>query len=123
VLVGATASKYPVYMPFDDVDASLSLGDARAFMQFAVRAAAAGGIVTLAAHFQEFADLIGAQIGPESKVAWPHATTYLGRHSGVDRIVLRNNLISTPRHRQLPIQPIAQPDENRYLTALPRRGD
>lgn len=73
VLVGETASKYPVYMPFDDVDASINLGDARAFMQFAVRAAPAGGTVTLAAHFQQFADLIGAEVGPESKVAWPHA--------------------------------------------------
>ncbi|MEZ0352723.1 type VII secretion protein EccE [Mycobacterium sp. pR1184] len=123
VLVGETASKYPVYMPFDDVDASINLGDARAFMQFAVRAAAAGGTVTLAAHFQEFADLIGAEVGPESKVSWPHATTYLGRHSGVDRVILRNNLISTPRHRQLPIQPVSQPDESRYLTALPGRRE
>lgn len=121
ILVGETASKYPVYMPFDDVDASINLGDARAFMQFAVRAAAAGGTVTLAAHFQEFADLIGAEVGPESKVVWPHATTYLGRHSGVDRVILRNNVISTPRHRQLPIQPVSQPDESRYLTALPGR--
>lgn len=123
VLVGETASKYPVYMPFDDVDASISLGDARAFMQFAVRAAAAGGTVTLAAHFQEFADLIGAEVGPESKVAWPHATTYLGRHSGVERVILRNNVISTPRHRQLPIQPVSQRDESRYLTTLPGRRD
>jgi type VII secretion protein EccE len=123
VLVGETSSSYPVYMPFDDVDASINLGDARAFMQFAVRAASAGGIVTLAPHFQEFADLIGAEVGPESKVAWPHATTYLGRHSGVDRIILRNNLISTPRHRQLPIQPISPPDESRYLAALPGRRD
>jgi type VII secretion protein EccE len=123
VLVGETASKYPVYMPFDDVDASINLGDARAFMQFATRAAAAGGIVTLAAHFQEFADLIGAEVGPESKVAWPHATTYLGRHSGAERVILRNNVISTPRHKQLPIQPVAQPDESRYLGALPGRRE
>jgi type VII secretion protein EccE len=123
VLVGETASNYPVYMPFDDVDASINLGDARAFMQFATRAAAAGGTVTLAAHFQEFADLIGAEVGPESKVAWPHATTYLGRHAGVERVILRNNVISTPRHKQLPIQPVAQPDESRYLSALPRRRE
>jgi type VII secretion protein EccE len=123
VLVGETGSKYPVYMPFDDVDTSVNLGDARAFMQFAVRAAAAGGIVTLATHFQEFAELIGAEIGPDAKVAWPNATTYLGRHAGVDRIILRNNLISTPRHRQLPIQPVAQPEESRYLTSLPGRRD
>lgn len=123
VLVGETASSYPVYMPFDDHDASINLGDARAFMQFAVRAAAAGGIVTLAPHFQEFATLIGADIGAEAKVAWPNATTYLGRHTGVDRVILRNNLISTPRHRQLPIQPISQSDESRYLTSLPGRRD
>jgi type VII secretion protein EccE len=123
VLVGETSSNYPVYMPFDDIDASINLGDARAFMQFTVRAAAAGGIVTLAPHFQEFADLIGAQIGPEVKVAWPNATTYLGRHSSVDRVILRHNVISTPRHRQLPIQPVAQPEESRYLTSLPGRRD
>ncbi len=121
VLVGQTASQYPVYMPLDDVDASIDLGDARAFMQFAVRAAAAGGIVTLAPHFQEFATLIGAQIGPEAKVAWPNATTYLGRHPGINRVVLGKNAIGTPRHRRLPIRPISQPEESRYLTSLPGR--
>ena len=121
VLIGETASQYPVYMPFDDVDASINLGDARTFMQFVVRAAAAGGIVTLAPHFQEFAALIGAEIGPEAHVAWPNTATYLGRHPGVDRVILRHNAIGTPRHRQLPIRPISQPEENRYLTSLPRR--
>ena len=119
VLVGETASKYPVYMPFDDVDASINVGDARAFMQFTVRAAAAGGIVTLAPRFQEFAGRIGAQVGAESKVAWPNATTYLGRHPGIDRVMLRHNVISTPRHRQLPIRPISPPEESPYQATLP----
>ncbi len=123
VLVGETSSQYPVYMPFDDVDASLNLGDARAFTQFAVRASAAGGTVTLGPHFQEFATLIGAQIGPEAKVAWANATTYLGRHTGVERVILRHNVISTPRHRQLPIRPISPPAEDRYQSALPGRRD
>jgi len=123
VLVGETASQYPVYMPFDDVDVSINMGDARAFMQFAVRATASGGIVTLAPHFREFAGLVGAQIGPEAKVAWPNATTYLGRHPGIDRVILRHNAIGTPRHRQLPIRPISQPEEARYLPSLPGRRD
>jgi type VII secretion protein EccE len=121
VLVGETASHYPVYMPFDDIDASINLGDARTFMQFVVRAGAAGGIVTLSPHFQEFAALIGAQIGPEAHVAWPNTTTYLGQHPGVERVILRHNAVGTPRHRQLPIRPISQPEESRYLTSLPRR--
>jgi type VII secretion protein EccE len=123
VLVGETASQYPVYMPFDDVDASINFGDARTFMQFVVRASAAGAIVTLAPRFQEFATLIGAQIGPEAHVVWPNTTTYLGRHAGVDRVMLRHNAVGTPRHRQLPIRPISQPEESRYLASLPRRRD
>jgi len=107
-------------MPFDDIDVSITLGDARTFMQFAVRAAAAGGIVTLGPRFRDFAGLIGAHIGAEAKVAWPHATTYLGRHPGVARVILRHNVISTPRHRQLPIRPITTPEEGRYQAALPR---
>lgn len=120
VLVGETANQYPVYMPFDDVDTSINFGDARAFMQFAVRATAAGGSVTLGPRFAEFAGLIGAHVGSESKVAWPHATTYLGRHPGVARVSLRHNVISTPRHRQLPIRPVSPPEEIRYQSALPR---
>jgi len=120
VLVGETASRYPVYLPLDDIDASMGFGDARAFMQFALRATGAGGVVTLGPRFSEFAQLIGAQVGPEPRVTWPHATTYLGRHPGVARVVLRHNVVSTPRHRQLPIQPKSLPDENRYQSALPR---
>lgn len=120
VLVGETASRYPVYLPLDDVDASINFGDARAFMQFALRATAAGGSVTLGPRFSEFAELIGAHVGSESKVAWQHATTYLGRHPGVARVTLRHNAISTPRHRQLPIRPVTPPEESHYQSALPR---
>ena len=120
VLVGETASRYPVYLPFDDVDVSVNLGDAQVFTQFAVRVTAAGGIVTLAPHFREFAGLIGAHLGPEAKVAWPNATTtYLSRHPGIDRIVLQHNAIGTPRHHQLPIRPVSSSAESRYQTALP----
>ncbi len=41
VLVGETVNRCPVYMPFDDVDASINLADAQTFTQFTVRAAAA----------------------------------------------------------------------------------
>ena len=67
VLVGETASHYPVYLPFDDVDASINLGDARVFTQFVLRAAAAGGSVTLGPHFREFAELVGAHIGQQER--------------------------------------------------------
>ncbi len=120
VLIGETANRCPVYMPFDDVDVSITLGDAQAFAQFAGRAAAAGGIVTVGPQFAEFAKLIGAHVGPVPKVAWPTATTYLGRHPGIDRVVLRHNVISTPRHRMLPIRRVAPPEESRYQAALPR---
>jgi type VII secretion protein EccE len=119
VLVGETPSQYPLYMPFDDVDVSMTVSDARTFAQFTVRAAAAGGVITLGPQFREFAELIGAQTGPEAKVVWPNATTYLGRRPGNDRVILRHNLIGTPRHRQLPIRPIAQPEESRYQKVLP----
>ncbi|ORW87509.1 type VII secretion protein EccE [Mycobacterium sp. IEC1808] len=122
VLVGQTASGYAVYMPFDDVDVSINLGDAETFMRFAARAAAAGGAVTLGTQFREFADLIGAHIGAETKVAWPTATTYLAPRPGTDRVTLRHNVIATPRHRQLPIRAITAPEETRYLQALPGAG-
>ncbi|OBK53889.1 type VII secretion protein EccE [Mycobacterium kubicae] len=120
VLIGETVNRCPVYMPFDDVDAALNLSDAQTFAQFAVRAAAAGAVVTVGPHFEQFARLIGAQIGPEAKVAWPHATTYLGPHPGIDRVVLRHNMISTPRHRQLPIRRVSPPEESRFQMALPK---
>jgi hypothetical protein len=123
VLVGQTASGCPVYMPFDDVDVSLSLGDARSFVQFVLRAVAAGGSATLGTQFGKFAELIGADVGSEAKVAWPHSTTYLGPRSGVERVSLRPNVIGTPRHRQLPIRPIVPPEEDRYLQTLPRQQE
>jgi hypothetical protein len=120
VLVGETVNRCHVYMPFDDVDASINLGDAQTFTQFAVRAAAAGAIVTVGPHFEQFAGLIGAHTGPVAKVVWPNATTYLGPHPGVDRVILRHNLIGTPRHRDLPIRRVSPPEESRYQMALPK---
>ncbi|QLL07437.1 type VII secretion protein EccE [Mycobacterium vicinigordonae] len=120
VLVGETVNRCSVYMPFDDVDVSLNLGDAQTFTQFVVRAAAAGATVTVGAHFEEFARLVGAQVGPAAKVAWPNATTYLGPHAGVDKVILRHNLIGTPRHRELPIRRVSPPEESRFQLALPK---
>ena len=118
VLVGETADRYPVYMPFDDVDVSINLGDARLFTQFVIRSAAAGAVVTLGPQFSEFAGFINARVGPEAKVTWPNSTTYLGPHPGVGRVVLRHNFIDTPRHRQLPIRLINPREESRYQMAL-----
>ena len=118
VLVGETADRYPVYMPFDDVDVSINLGDARLFTQFVVRSAAAGAVVTLGPQFGEFAGFINARIGQVAKVAWPNSTTYLGPHPGIGRVVLRHNFIDTPRHRQLPIRLINPREESRYQMAL-----
>ena len=118
VLVGETADRYPVYMPFDDVDVSINLGDARLFTQFVVRSAASGAVVTLGPQFQEFAGFINARIGQVAKVVWPNSTTYLGPHPGIGRVVLRHNFIDTPRHRQLPIRLINPREESRYQMAL-----
>jgi type VII secretion protein EccE len=118
VLVGETADRYPVYMPFDDIDVSINLGDARLFTQFLVRSAAAGAVVTLGPQFREFAGFINGRIGQVAKVAWPNATTYLGPHPSVGRVVLRNTFIDTPRHRQLPIRLINPREESRYQMAL-----
>ncbi|MCV7278744.1 type VII secretion protein EccE [Mycolicibacterium flavescens] len=118
VLVGETADRYPVYLPFDDVDVSINLGDARLFTQFIVRSAAAGAVITLLPQFSEFAGYVNARIGQVAKVAWPTATTYLGPHPGVGRVVLRHNFIDTPRHRQLPIRLINPREESRYQMAL-----
>jgi type VII secretion protein EccE len=118
VLVGETADRYPVYMPFDDVDVSINLGDARLFTQFVVRSAAAGAVVTLGPQFHEFAGFVNGRIGQVAKVAWPNATTYLGPHPGIGRVVLRNNFIDTPRHRQLPIRLINPREESRFQMAL-----
>ena len=118
VLVGETADRYPVYMPFDDVDVSINLGDARLFTQFVVRSAAAGAVVTLGPQFTEFAGFINGRVGELAKVSWPNATTYLGPHPGIGRVVLRHNFIDTPRHRQLPIRLINPREESRFQMAL-----
>jgi type VII secretion protein EccE len=118
VLVGETADRYPVYMPFDDVDVSINLGDARLFTQFVVRSAASGAVVTLGPQFREFAGFINARIGQVAKVAWPNSTTYLGPHPGIGRVMLRHSFIDTPRHRQLPIRLINPREESRYQMAL-----
>jgi type VII secretion protein EccE len=118
VLVGETADRYPVYMPFDDVDVSINLGDARLFTQFMVRSAAAGAVITLLPQFSEFAAFVNARIGEVAKVSWPNATTYLGPHPGIGRVVLRDNFIDTPRHRQLPIRLINPREESRYQMVL-----
>ena len=118
VLIGETADRYPVYMPFDNVDVSINLGDSRLFTQFVVRSAAAGAIVTLGPQFAEFAGVINARVGKVAKIGWPNATTYLGPHPGVGRVVLRHNFIDTPRHRQLPIGLINPREESRYQMVL-----
>ncbi|PQD99030.1 type VII secretion protein EccE [Mycobacterium sp. EPG1] len=118
VLVGETADRYPVYMPFDDIDVSINLGNARLFTQFVVRAAAAGANVTLQPQFREFAGFVNADIGPVPKVSWPQATTYLRPHPGVGRVMLRDSYIATPRHKQLPIRLINPREESRYQMAL-----
>lgn len=118
VLVGETADRYPVYMPFDDIDVSINLGDPRLFTQFVVRSAAAGAVVTLLPQFGEFAGFVNGHIGQAAKVAWPNATTYLGPHPGIGRVVLRDNFIDTPRHRQLPIRLINPREESRYQMVL-----
>lgn len=111
VLVGETPRGYRVYMPFDDVDVALDVGDAQTMRDFVLRAAAAGGTVTLGPELAELAELIGAHSGPEGKVAWPQAATYLGPHPGIDQVFLRHNRIGTPRHRQLSIRPVSVADE------------
>jgi hypothetical protein len=118
VLVGETSDRYPVYMPFDDVDVSINLGDAQLFTQFVVRAAAAGAVVTLEERFGEFASYVNGHIGRVNKLVWPNATTYLGPQRGVGRVILRDNFIDTPRHRQLPIRLIYPREESRYQWAL-----
>ena len=118
VLVGETADRYPVYMPFDDVDISINLGDARLFTQFIVRSAAAGAVVTLLPQFREFAAFVNGRIGRTPKVVWPNATTYLGPRPGLGRVVLRENFIDTPRHRRLPIRLIHPREESRYQMVL-----
>jgi hypothetical protein len=53
-----------------------------------------------------------------AKVAWPNATSYLGPHAGVGRVMLRDSFIGTPRHQQLPIRLINPREESRYQMVL-----
>ena len=123
MLVGQTESgQHRVYLPFDDVDAVVTLGDARTFTRFAVRAAAAGGSVTVNERFQKFATLIGGEIGPEPKVDWPAATSYLSTQPGMRSIVLQKDLISISGRTVLRVEPITAPEEAEYEKALPRTG-
>lgn len=117
VLVGETADRYPVYMPFDDVDASIDLGNGQLSTQFLVRSAAAGAAITLDPRHREFAGQIGAQIGAAAQVSWPNSTTYLDPRPEIGRVTLRSNFIETPRHERLPIRPINPREESRYQMA------
>lgn len=117
VLVGETANRYPVYMPFDDVDASIDLGNGQLSTQFLVRSAAAGAAITLDPQYREFAGQIGARIGAQTQVSWPTSTTYLDAHPEIGRVTLRSNFIETPRHERLPIRPINPREESRYQMA------
>ena len=121
VLVGGNTDGYRVYLPFDDVDACVVVGDAQNPAWFAVRAAAAGGIVTLEPALGALAEMIGADIGRVSQVVWPHSTTYLGGQPGIGRVVLRDNTIATPRHRALAVRPISLDGESRFEEALTRQ--
>lgn len=120
VLIGLTARGHRLYMPLDDVDVSVDLGrEPEALMSFASRAVAAGGIVTLEPQFERLAELIGANLGTKAKVSWPGVTTYFDPHPGAEQVRLQPNEISTPRHPNLQIQPIAQEDDSQYRAALP----
>jgi hypothetical protein len=105
-------------MPFDDVDASINLGDARLFTQFVVRSAAAGATITLGPQMREFAGYINASVGQDAIISWPNSTTYLGPHPGIGQVTLRSSFIQTPRHKQLPIRLINPREESRYQMAL-----
>jgi type VII secretion protein EccE len=124
VLIGLTARGHRIYMPLDDVDVSFDLGtEPEALMSFTSRAAAAGGIVTLEPQYERLAELIGANLGPKAKVSWPGVTTYLDPHPGAEQVRLQPNEISTPRHPNLQIQPIAQEEDSQYRAALPSPVD
>jgi hypothetical protein len=121
ILVGETADRLRVYLPFDAADSCVVVGDAQNPAWFAVRAAAAGGRVTLEPPLGALAELIGADIGRVSQVVWPQATTYLGGQPGVGRVVLRDTLIATPRHQGLAVRPVFLAGEDRYEEALMRQ--
>ncbi|MGD9622719.1 MAG: type VII secretion protein EccE [Mycolicibacterium sp.] len=118
LLVGETADRHPVYLPFDDVDVSLDLEDSRSFTQFLVRSAAAGSTITLGPQFQEFAGYLNARVGHGAVIRWPDSTTYLDPRPEIARVTLRSNYIATPRHSNLPIRPINPREEARFQMAL-----
>lgn len=118
VLVGETADRYPVYLPFDDVDSCIELTDARLFTQFVIRSAAAGAVVTLGPEFADFAGIINARIGADASIAWPRSTTYLGVRPNISRVTLCHSHIQTPRHGRLPIRLINPREESRYQMTL-----
>ena len=121
VLVGETADRYRVYLPFDDVESCVVVAGEQNPVWFVVRAAAAGGTVTLEPLLGALADMIGADIGRVSKVSWPNATTYLGGQPGIVRVVLRDNQIATPRQQVLAVRPTPLEGESRFVEALTRQ--
>ncbi|WP_374193341.1 type VII secretion protein EccE [Mycolicibacterium sp. S2-37] len=120
VLVGRTTRGHHVYLPFDDVDVSLDIDGEDTFTQFVTHAAGAGGRVTLSPQYSQLAASIGAEIGPEVKVAWPRAATFLEPASGTERVMLHPNRIKTPRHGGLTIRPISASEDSPYEPASPR---
>ena len=116
--MGETADRYPVYIPFDDVDSCIELTDARLFTQFVIRSAAAGAVVTLGPEFADFAGIINARIGADASIAWPRSTTYLGVRPDISRVTLCDSQIQTPRHGRLPIRLINPREESRYQMTL-----
>lgn len=118
VLVGETMDRYPVYLPFDDVDVCLELSGPRLFTQFLVRSAAAGAVVTVGPQFDDFAGHLNAHVGEDPRISWPDSTTYLDPRAGIERVALCADFIATPRHERLPIRPINPREEGRYQMAL-----
>jgi type VII secretion protein EccE len=114
VLVGETLERYPVFLPFDDVDVRVALGDARVFTQFLVRSAAAGAVVTVDRRLRALGGLINARLGPESRVVWPGATTFFGPNPRLGQVSLHRTFIETPRHGKLPIRLVQPREEGRY---------
>jgi hypothetical protein len=103
VLIGETTDRHPVFLPFDDVDNRIIVGDGLVFSQFMVRSAAAGAVVTVDARLREFGSMVNARFG-EPRLSWPNATTYFAPHHRVGQITLHRNYITTPRHGKLPIR-------------------
>ena len=119
VLIGETTERYPVFLPFDDVDNRIIVGDGLVFSQFMVRSAAAGAVVTVDARLREFGNMVNARFG-EPKLSWPNATTYFAPHHRVGQVTLHRNYITTPRHGKLPIRLVQPREESRYADALKR---